>query len=79
MIVDSTKALGYLSRVRAARGADTELKTFLRLYFVRAADTNIRIPKALCAALLAALISDDLTGANTDCPDRHPAELSKSH
>ncbi|MDN7934634.1 SOS response-associated peptidase family protein [Burkholderia metallica] len=56
-------------------GADMDIETFRRLYFARAAATNIRIPKALDAAFLEAPISGDITTAIADYQQRRVAEL----
>ncbi|UEP39854.1 SOS response-associated peptidase family protein (plasmid) [Burkholderia ambifaria] len=56
-------------------GADMDVETFQRLYFARASATNIKIPKALDAALLEARISDDITTAIADYQQRRTAEL----
>ncbi|MGZ2749894.1 SOS response-associated peptidase family protein [Burkholderia stagnalis] len=56
-------------------GADLDIEAFQRLYFVRAAATNIRIPKALDAALLDAPVSDDITSAVIDYQNRRTTEL----
>lgn len=56
-------------------GADMDIETFRRLYFARAAATNIRIPKALDAAFLETPISDDITAAIADYQQRRTAEL----
>lgn len=56
-------------------GADMEIETFRRLYFARAAGTNIRIPKALDAALLNDPVSDDIAHAISDYQNRLASEL----
>ncbi|WP_396334120.1 SOS response-associated peptidase family protein [Burkholderia anthina] len=56
-------------------GADMDIETFRRLYFARLAATNIKIPKALDAALLEAPISDDITSAIADYQQRRTSEL----
>ncbi|HDR9511581.1 hypothetical protein C5615_35345 [Burkholderia cepacia] len=56
-------------------GADMDIEIFQRLYFARAADSNIKIPKALDAAFLDAPISDCITSAIADYQRHRAAEL----
>ncbi|WP_205704475.1 hypothetical protein [Burkholderia stabilis] len=56
-------------------GADMDTYTFRQLYFARAAATNIKIPKALDAALLKSPISDGFTTAIANSQQRRTVEL----
>lgn len=56
-------------------GADVDVDTFQRLYFARAAAVDIKIPKALDAALLDAPISDDISSAIADYQRQRTTEL----
>ncbi|MCA7888632.1 hypothetical protein QZM25_29860 [Burkholderia contaminans] len=56
-------------------GADVDVDTFQRLYFGRAAAADIKIPKALDAALLDTPISDDISSAIADYQRQRTTEL----
>ncbi|KWC91774.1 hypothetical protein [Burkholderia cepacia] len=56
-------------------GADVDVETFQRLYVARAAAADIKIPKALDAALLEAPISDDISSAIADYQRQRTTEL----